>query len=394
MTYNEFHSLLKIQKAAKLCRGDSYVRILLTENGVYLATERLDSLRFFPSLPNALEQFEFGTQNLKTFVQQSVVQDWICDRSFRVNSVLSPEFLFSREARFDCECVRKAWNAMKSTPETLKEPLDAFFVQACLDTYLYSQFARNIGLNERIYHVLPFKYLLRWFKPGKGLRLQRPIKWTDPWENFLFKHLQGVSDFANKETCHSAERRFFAMSWSRCSECEGIWSNSGRSVSSHTAPGKNCFVCNLGNVRVQVETTVSSFLIAVMSLIRTINPDAFAIRPVEYASADELRDFKHRATILVKQAKLTSEVYPALMHSLFLKRDAFSYEREVRVVFCDKDNTYGSLDAVNISLSAPHSMINQITVDPRCDDATFHVIERILTEKYNFSYVKKSELLS
>jgi hypothetical protein len=78
---------------------------------------------------------------------------------------------------------------------------------------------------------------------------------------------------------------------------------------------------------------------------------------------------------------------------LLLKRIAFKYEDEIRILAIKKNKT--KEQGIKLSYSIrPNELIDTITIDPRAGDQTVSMLKELFENKYGFDKVYKSQLYS
>ena len=78
---------------------------------------------------------------------------------------------------------------------------------------------------------------------------------------------------------------------------------------------------------------------------------------------------------------------------LLLKRIAFKYEDEIRILAVKKYKTKENGIKLSYSIE-PNKLIDTITIDPNVGLNTEHTLKKLFTHEYNFEKVYKSQLYS
>lgn len=78
---------------------------------------------------------------------------------------------------------------------------------------------------------------------------------------------------------------------------------------------------------------------------------------------------------------------------MLLKRIAFKYEDEIRILAVKKYKTKENGIKLSYSIE-PNKLIDTITIDPNVGLNTEHTLKKLFTHEYNFEKVYKSQLYS
>lgn len=230
--------------------------------------------------------------------------------------------------------------------------------------------AINLTLDTPIFRIFRYERFIELLKSGKNT-LVRPSAWEDPFENALFNHQ--YIDATGKEIDMSSIRdSWYGQCWTdKEAECDGLW----RVYSEN------------GQCRcVRVKTTVRKIFEPFYDGSRDKEWQCF-IGKVDYSDEDLIvsiiNDFA--------QALATDTTNVNQMQLLLTKRKEFSYESEVRLLYCkgvDKDNH----DIVYQYTINPNEVFEEVLLDPWCPD---RLVRNYKDELYNAGYhgdVRKSQL--
>ena len=213
------------------------------------------------------------------------------------------------------------------------------FVRNCLN---------GLALNSSVYRVFPAKRLAELFL-SKKLTLVVPRRWDDPFENMLEK-ARAVNEGSGEQV--SLERLFqnvYGQCWCWDSdETDATWriyspDKSGVRVKVNAQKLFEIIVRNQGFA------LISSF-----------------IGKVRYASKDEilatLRDPDQTAEIALRNDGAGSARW------LMSKRLEFAHEKEVRLLFWDRENIAGGTDIIQFDCE-PTDLVEEVVLDPRMSDS-------------------------
>ncbi len=208
------------------------------------------------------------------------------------------------------------------------------------------------SLDVPIYRIMPKHYLVDAIQKSH-LVLVKPASWEDPFENFLLKckvtlggHPVSINEF---------KERLYGLCWSLHQETDAMWR-----IYSPYKVGEE----DRKKDGIKVRTTARKLFNALLKVPHKYAPLRYFIGAVEYLSEQKLVDFFSDPKTW-KNFTLDSTARGPVM-ALLLKREEFSHEKEVRVVFqCDKTECGDKLKYFPID---PNSFFEEIVFDPRILD--------------------------
>ncbi|AZB30291.1 DUF2971 domain-containing protein [Chryseobacterium balustinum] len=229
--------------------------------------------------------------------------------------------------------------------------------------------------NTPIYRCIHFERLLEMLSL-KNIVLVRTKMWEDPYENFLFKtkirfgsHYTSLGSFTDS---------LYGQCWTMKKETDAIW----RIYS----PTKQSVI---------IKTKISKLAKAVFDS-ETLLKDRFdtwrkAIAPVAYFSKNKMQNVIHQYSCLaLPDAKIAFD-------SLFIKRNEFSHEHEVRVIIQkrgqteDDFNKDGERKFVKLPID-PNDFIEEILLDPRINESQKDLYSNIFRSAGYNGKINKSTL--
>ena len=229
-----------------------------------------------------------------------------------------------------------------------------------INDYKSHNILNGLDLDTPIYKFFPLKYIPSLLQ-GK-LYVGKVESWEDVYENFLFKQ----NFVLPNGTCVTAEELIkcnFGQSWTEADETDAMWRIYSDVLKCRKSGNPNgCLLLNdsiensLANVSVRVKTTARKLF----DIIYT-NGQCMAtyIGRVRYLKQAEINKW-------LKGLHLQpSNLQRYMAESLFIKRDAFEHEHEIRIIM-----SYGQEDArVDKSMIAfpinSDDFIEEILIDPR-----------------------------
>lgn len=238
----------------------------------------------------------------------------------------------------------------------------------------FNQNSIDIEWDQSLYHILPFKYLYAQLKNGK-VCFKQPDSWSDPFEGALCKTIfnQKISeDITIQHVFSPLKSDISAQCWSLRQESWALWGE----IKSQSC--RNC--------PVQIKTTAGKLL---LEYKKKLERDASVyLGRIRYYPEKE---FKEELGKIVRQFRSSPSQKKLLILSFLMKRDAFDYEHEVRLIRLGPSTSKGEKILVSCNLK---DVIDQIVVHPSCTDKTMRMIERMLRNVGYTAEVTKSPLLN
>ena len=204
-----------------------------------------------------------------------------------------------------------------------------------------------------LYKIIPYKYLLRWIYEEK-IRFKQVAGWDDVYELFLFKQ-KFVKD-GNAVDFSAVQRTIYGQSWSLLRDSDALWR-----------------IYSPDKLSVRISTTFND-------LVALMEKNTSCLRGIEVFVGK---------VIYLKKNKINEKIQEYLpdifsdnnvVDSLFVKRDSFSYEKEVRIILkkmteCDGEIVSNrEIPFTDISIR-PIELIKEIAFDYRLDDALFNCLK-------------------
>lgn len=177
--------------------------------------------------------------------------------------------------------------------------------------------------------------------------------WEDVYENFLFKQRFSLED-RTPVSADSLIRCNFGQSWTKSDETDAMWRIYSRIPEKRIYSGD---FHELDNVAVRIKTTAQKLYDAVYTddscMISTY------IGSVEYNSLNSIYQWLSNLKLSVGNLAMT------MTQSLFLKRQEFSHEEDVRIIISYATDDPRINNDIIIFQIDPYSFIEEILIDPR-----------------------------
>lgn len=226
-------------------------------------------------------------------------------------------------------------------------------------------------LEKSIYRIFPIKRLIELFT-DKKLYMPQVNSWEDVYENFFLKSnflIDGKEVVGLKED----SELYFGQCWSLIEDSDAMWR-----------------IYSQDKKSVRVKTTIRKLFDAVASIENCgvsldsgygIIMDTF-IGAVNYKSREELNVWA-KNQIIKKE-----NFHPNIIESLFIKRDSFRHESEVRIIYCAEESETkiehdSPVPLIGFSVN-PYEFIKEIAFDPRADDSFIIAYKDIFIKTISF----------
>lgn len=230
--------------------------------------------------------------------------------------------------------------------------------------------AINLELDTPIYRILSYPRFLEMLRTHQNT-LVRPSMWDDPFENVLLNHeyRKPNGDLIDMSCISNS---WYGQCWThRSEECDGLW---------------RVYTNNGAQRSVRIKTTIRKIFEPLYDGSRD-KEWQFFIGRVDYSTEEEIRGILE----LASQPLAGDHTNVNQMQMLLTKRKEFSYEQEVRILYCkgvDHDN-HDIISQYNIM---PDVVFEEVLLDPWCQD---HMVKNYADEIYLAGYhgvVSKSKL--
>lgn len=205
--------------------------------------------------------------------------------------------------------------------------------------------------DTRIYRVFSSERLSEMFH-DKTLSLVVPAKWDDPFENFLAKCRVEYDTYRNVDISRLF-RNFYGQCWTLNRETDAMW----RIYSPHKDGAR-------------VSTTVGRLLRSIVVATDPYLSMSYYIGSVGYRTEGQLRaTFENPENATAVAFDQTGRNQARI---LFLKREEFSHEREVRLLYrwWEHDTGEQRPEQVRQFPIEPNALFDDVLFDPRLDEST------------------------
>ncbi|MBO7227032.1 MAG: hypothetical protein J6V33_05570 [Bacteroidales bacterium] len=238
----------------------------------------------------------------------------------------------------------------------------------------------NLDLDIPLYRIMSFERLLE-ILDEKKLFMVHPTCWDDPYEAFLMRS-PGIGKFGivGFEQILSS---IYGLCFSMKEECDGLWRNyscnSCKNCSKSDWKKRN----NKPLITVKVKTTGRKLMNAFYDIENDFHSLNYWIGKVDY-STDKISEFIGSGIEMITDSTACN-----LVESLLVKREAFEYEEEVRLIYVT-DSTKNDSDIYSFPIE-PNEVFDEIEFSPWTpEDDIDRLINRVKS-KYQ-GKISKSKL--
>ena len=212
-----------------------------------------------------------------------------------------------------------------------------------------------------IYRIVSQDRLFELFD-GQQNALVHPSKWDDPFENLI---LNAKIKMPGGDTGDFGFRNdLYGQCWTLHQASDAMWR-----------------IYSPNKLGVRVRTTIGRLAGSLSNCLGDWARQQCFVGKVQYMTTPQMRSFGETFAA----GHLSAD---AVARTLLVKREAFKHEREVRLIYFEKDNTRHAEGVFRYALD-PHKMIDQLMVDPRVPLDEFVSLKREI--KYRTSFRKSIE---
>jgi len=218
-----------------------------------------------------------------------------------------------------------------------------------------------------LYKILPYKYLLDWIYKD-SMSFNQVSSWEDVYELFLFK--QNYIKNSNPVDFKAASMSIYGQSWSLQKDLDALWR-----------------IYSSDKLSVRIKTTFSLLKKALENSNAMSHHIGTYLGRVEYMRKNQI--IERLKDVYVKD--IFSE--QNIVDSLFVKRDAFSYEREIRIILWQENDVHSKAPNPIVSINVhPADFIKEVAFDYRLDDGLYTSLKSALQIMLPKVKIQKSKL--
>ena len=259
-----------------------------------------------------------------------------------------------------------------------------------MDIYLRNQNIINgLDLDTPIYKYIKLKYVLQ-MVCNRQLYFDKMSSWADVYENFFLKEkfLMPEGTVVSAESLISG---VFGQCWSSLEESDAMWRiYSAYDYLNRFQPrgGEDGNQLFAEIVSVRIKTSARKLFEA--TYLDNMDAVRVYIGSVDYKSEDEINDF-----IRGIQPLKPIDINLAWTHSMFIKRNPFAHESEVRsIVLRNPDDPEFGNQFLLFNIN-PADFIEEVVIDPRLRPDDFkYVNDKLIQVGIDSDIIRQSQLYS
>lgn len=226
----------------------------------------------------------------------------------------------------------------------------------------------NLDLDTVVYRIFNYNRFCSLLQTCQNT-LVHPQAWQDPFENFLLNsqamyHGQRVS-------LRPVRDSWYGQCWTFKEECDGMW----RSNTNNTV-----------DRAVKVKTTARKLFESFYDFTNPFHTISFFIGRIEYVNVNQLNAFFQRA-----YSNLTDVTNISQMMTLLTKRQEFSYEDELRLLYCIEANGNPAPNTFQYGID-PNALFDEVVLDPWTSDADMQTEENAMRQAGFNNPIRRSDL--
>ena len=219
-----------------------------------------------------------------------------------------------------------------------------------------------------LYKILPYKYLLDWIYKST-MQFNQVSSWDDVYELFLFKQ-NYIDKNSTPINFKAASMAIYGQSWSLLRDSEALWR-----------------IYSPDKLSVRIKTTYEKL----KEVLENGNTISQHIKPylgkVEYLKKNLIMD--RLENIYLKNIFTEQNI----VDSLFVKRDSFMYEKEVRVILWQENDVNSQIPNPYVHINVrPADFIKEVAFDYRLEDGLYTSLKSVLQVMLPKVRVQKSTL--
>jgi len=233
----------------------------------------------------------------------------------------------------------------------------------------------ELSPETRVFRVFPVSRLEEVFQ-SRRITLARPRKWEDPCENQLYNITVVDGGTGAAVSVESLRSCLYGQSWTLTEESDALWR-----IYSDDKRG------------VRVATTLGKLLEALWDGCGgsdSLKALKCFLGKVNYLTEEDFQNsFGDGGQML---SGILDNSGRAPVDSLLMKREAFSHENEVRLIYQETETSIDHGDVWFFPVD-PAELFDELCFDPRLPDECFEVLRQSFLKKYQFpGTIRKSEL--
>lgn len=245
------------------------------------------------------------------------------------------------------------------------------------DAYIDAN-AIDIDLDEPLYRIMPINRLFD-ILDNNRMCMVHPMRWDDPYEVFLTRSY-GTTRDGIPVGFEPINNSLYGLCFSLKQECDGLWRN-------YTSNSCNpCSLCDWKKrhgkrpISVKIKTTGRKLMEAFYDVNNVYHGISYWIGKVKYCKKEDISKLASVGIDIV-----TDDTGVNLIESLLIKREAFEYEHEVRLLYYLGSQTpHDQMNTPDLYFFDvdPNKLIEEIEFSPWVSDNDVKRLSAKISRKY------------
>lgn len=225
----------------------------------------------------------------------------------------------------------------------------------------------NLDLDTEIYRIFDYGRFYSLLQNRQNT-LVHPQAWQDPFENFLLSS-QGIWQ-GKPVSLQPIRDAWYGQCWTFKEECDGMWrvNTNNRTMRA-----------------VKVKTTARRLFEGFYDFANQYHVFSYFIGRINYVNSNQLN-----AVLQQSYGYLTDTTNISQMLTLLTKRQEFSYEEELRLLYCKEAN--GITPNIYQYTIDPNALFDEVVLDPWTNDADMLAEENDMRQAGYNNPIRRSDL--
>lgn len=229
-------------------------------------------------------------------------------------------------------------------------------------TFIYTETS-----DLKIYKYIPLEYLIKMLC-SNTLYISKVDAWEDVYENFFLKQQFTINGkIVNPTLVKENFKGIFGQSWTSLKSSDAMWRIYSKRESD------SCNEKEMPRTAIRISSTPR---LIYKELCHTNLNDNYGVEmhEIEYMPQDELVQWLDNINVVNRH-----NMVGLMLKSLFIKRNDFEHEHEVRLIVSVKSNCKNANNNALIIPIQAQNIITEYAVDPRMNEQQYSTIHSLLT---------------
>jgi hypothetical protein len=224
-------------------------------------------------------------------------------------------------------------------------------------------------LDAPIYRIFPVERF-RQVMQERRLALVKPASWEDKFENVILKSKARINGKEIADLCDLREK-MYGQCWMLCPDSEAMWKlysfpgELPRRLIHRSVYRFNRWLNGLPHKQegVKVRTTARKLFAAFFKESEQFCDLCYFIGGVHYMPQPDVESLLHDKDVVTNM--VLDGTGRGHAKSLLFKRDSYSHEQEVRLIYAANDKSFDTSAPVYFCAVEPNALFDEVVLDPR-----------------------------